>query len=395
MLESLTDVSDSDLIHRLQELVATHNDLTAQVVAHIGEVDARKLYADAACSSMFGYCTTVLGLSESAAYKRIAAARVARTYPVVHDALAEGRLHLTAVAMLKAHLTADNHPQLIEAAAGKSKRELARLLADRAPKPDAPTRIRRQPKRPGGDRPEGGDRAGVQPAATAHSGAAQRGDATRTSELTRSETSGSETPGAQDPPATSPLDDGRATGRVEPLGQQRYKIQFTAPEAWVDRLRQAQDLLSHRVPDGDMVEVLDQALTLLVEQVRGERFAVLKAGGKKERVPPVPTDPGISRSSRHIPNAVKREVFERDGGRCTFVDSQGRRCGETRFIEYHHCLAWAKGGEHSAANVTLRCRCHNGHAARQDFGPAWMGAAHIAARVGVQTSLLGWPGPAG
>lgn len=358
MFESLSQLPDGELLRRLHHLVARRNERTAQLVAHIGEVDARKLYADEACPSMFAWCTTVLGLSESAAYKRIAAARVAREYPVVLDALAAGRLHLTAVAMLRGHLTPDNHLDLIEAASGKSKRDLERLLADRSPRPDAPTKIRKQPA----------PRAPSQGAAGSPADAGTSG--------------GSEVAVPRRIPSgetMSPFTRGPAS-RVEPLGQQRYRVQFTASEAWTDKLRQARDLLSHRIPDGDVVEVLDQALTLLVDRALKERFAVLQEAERARS-----KDPGSTTTTRRIPNAIKRQVFHRDGGRCTFVDAHGRRCGEARFIEFHHLRAWARGGDHAADNLTLRCRAHNLHAARQDFG-----VAHIAAKSGVQTSLLGW-----
>ena len=138
MISSAATLSNADLLDRLNQLVASDNDLTAQLVAHIGEVDARKLYTGAACPSMFSYCTDRLGLSESAAYKRIAAARAARFHPILLDALSAGRLHLTAIAMIARHLTDDNHQELIDAASGLSKRALERLLAGRSPKPDAP-----------------------------------------------------------------------------------------------------------------------------------------------------------------------------------------------------------------------------------------------------------------
>jgi hypothetical protein len=61
--------------------------------------------------------------------------------------------------------------------------------------------------------------------------------------------------------------------RVAPLGEARYKVQFTANQSWLDKLRQAQALLSHRVPDGDVAEVLERGLTLLCERLMKERFA--------------------------------------------------------------------------------------------------------------------------
>jgi hypothetical protein len=84
------------------------------------------------------------------------------------------------------------------------------------------------------------------------------------------------------------------------------------------------------------------------------------------------TDPELGKSprqrGRYVPAAVRREVFERDAGRCGYVDSCGRRCRETRWLELHHLQAFALDGEHSVANLALRCRAHNALAAEDDFG---------------------------
>jgi hypothetical protein len=76
--------------------------------------------------------------------------------------------------------------------------------------------------------------------------------------------------------------------------------------------------------------------------------------------------------SRYIPAAIRREVFERDAARCTFVDDAGRRCEETHCLELHHLRAFAQGGEHKAGNLTLRCRAHNALAAEEAFGRDFM-----------------------
>jgi hypothetical protein len=63
-------------------------------------------------------------------------------------------------------------------------------------------------------------------------------------------------------------------------------------------------------------------------------------------------------------------VFDRDGGRCTFEDSMGRRCAETHYLELHHLEPFGRDGEHTEANLTLRCAAHNALAAELDFGAA-------------------------
>ena len=71
--------------------------------------------------------------------------------------------------------------------------------------------------------------------------------------------------------------------------------------------------------------------------------------------------------SRYVPAAERREVYQRDGGRCTYVDARGERCCEARYLEIHHLQPFAKQGAHVASNLTLRCAAHNALAAEEDF----------------------------
>ena len=50
---------------------------------------------------------------------------------------------------------------------------------------------------------------------------------------------------------------------VVPLSADTFKIEFTASRATHDKLRQAQDLLRHRIPNGNLAQVFDKALDVL------------------------------------------------------------------------------------------------------------------------------------
>ena len=113
-------MSDGELMARLGELLGEERRLNAAVLVHLGEVEARRLYLPAACSSMFVYCTRVLGMSEDQAFKRIRAARAVRKFPVVAAAVAEGRLHLSGVVLLAPQLTDDNVEELVAEASSRS-----------------------------------------------------------------------------------------------------------------------------------------------------------------------------------------------------------------------------------------------------------------------------------
>ena len=94
---SLSHVPDAALARDLAAAAARDRAATANLLAHIAEFDARKLYVPAAHPSMYSYCVHELRLSEEAAFKRIHAARAARRFPALFAAVADGRLHLSAV----------------------------------------------------------------------------------------------------------------------------------------------------------------------------------------------------------------------------------------------------------------------------------------------------------
>jgi hypothetical protein len=116
---------------------------------------------------------------------------------------------------------------------------------------------------------------------------------------------------------------------------------------------------SHAGPKGDAAAVLEQALDLLLEDLARRRFASTSA--------PRPEQESAA-GSRHVPAAVKRAVWVRDRGRCAFVGTSGRRCGERRFVQFHHRHPHALGGPATVDNIALRCAAHNAHEARADYG---------------------------
>src|SRR5438045_5981123 len=98
-------------------------------------------------SSLFSYCTEALGMSEGAAGRRVAAARVCRRISGVFERVARGDLHLCALCALAPHLTEENAAELFGACRGKTRRQIEELLATRFPRPDVREQIRRLPSR--------------------------------------------------------------------------------------------------------------------------------------------------------------------------------------------------------------------------------------------------------
>ncbi len=207
---------------------------------------------------MFGDCTEVLRFSEATAFRRIAVARAARTVPLLLERIREGALHVAGAKLLAPTLTPENHVELLDLTRHKSKRAIEKILADRAPVPDVPARIRRLPS------PKAVPGVRVSPEIAKPACEAPSREAGLTKPVR-------EVPSHEAPP--SPPASRVPTPAPSPLGGGGFRVQFTASQALCDRLREAQALLRHQLPGGDMAEIFERALTLLVKDAKRKRFA--------------------------------------------------------------------------------------------------------------------------
>jgi 5-methylcytosine-specific restriction endonuclease McrA len=365
-IQSLAALSNSELLARAARLAHGERRATAALVAHLAEIETRKLYLGEACSSLFTYCVRVLHLSEPAAYNRIQAARAARRFPAVLVHLEEGRVHLAAVKLLAPVMTMENHHELLAAAAHKSKREVEELVARQRPQPDVPAQIRKLP---------------VLQEAVATQGA----QATEARQPIQAQAELLDSTGSHRAAVVPSVAGAGVTPRcaavpsaeVVPLAPERYKVQFTAGAATREKLRRAQELLRHRIPDGNVAAVIDLALDLLVQQLEKAKFAATQRPrhgnhGTEEPSKSLPlvasTSSSASSASRYIPADVRRTVWARDGAQCAFVSAAGARCTERARLEFDHVQPRADGGGADVHNLRLLCRQHNQYEARQFFG---------------------------
>jgi hypothetical protein len=120
-----SELTDQDLLSRLERLAATERETSAELVAHLAVLEMRpSAYAALGHGSLFSYCTRVLRLSEDAACTRIAVARTCRRFPAIIDALSAGDVSLTSVRMLSPHLTTENHETIVARARGRTRPEI-------------------------------------------------------------------------------------------------------------------------------------------------------------------------------------------------------------------------------------------------------------------------------
>ncbi len=223
--------SDEQLCRRLTRLNKQTQQLDARLLLYLAELDRRGLYRESACSSLFVYCVSRLGMSEDVAWKRVGAARLIRRFPALVALLAEGRIHLSGLMLVGPHLTELNHADWLRATEGKSKREIEKLVAARCPRPDVPSQIRRLPTMRTGD-PLRATGAGQSNPIAPIDIAQSRENLPHTEENQRLSYSPpmASMPAAALPAAALPAMR-RARGAVEPLSATSYRIVFTAHES--------------------------------------------------------------------------------------------------------------------------------------------------------------------
>ncbi|MFZ5892607.1 MAG: hypothetical protein ACOY0T_16230 [Myxococcota bacterium] len=149
---------------------------------------------------------------------------------------------------------------------------------------------------------------------------------------------------------------------LRPLSASSHLVQFTASNELIAKLERAREILSHVVPGGELAPIFERALDELILREEKRR---LGAGAQRRRR-------ALKDGSRHVPVEVARAVWQRDNSQCTFIDAEGRRCSERRFITIEHRFPYACGGAPTVENLCLLCSAHNAYTAELAFGSKYI-----------------------
>ena len=315
----LSKTPSSALTERLYAIREKERALLVEFLHYLAEVERRKVHLEAGYGSLYVFLLRYLGYSNGSAYRRMTAAQMLIRFPAIAGFLADGRLCLTTLVVLRDVLDEANCVQTLERAAGKTEEEVRQLVAAMAPEPAQPDLLRRLPQRQQQPAPES-------PSA----------------------------PTPTPPPAPRP-----AATRVEPISEELHSLRVTVSREFVADLKAARAALSHVIPDGSFEKVLHECLRRTLRDIARRR----EGAALRPR-----EEPAMESTSRHVPRAVLREVFARDGGCCTYVGPTGIVCGSTYQVQVHHLHAYGMGGVSTASNLALRCMAHNLLHAEQDYG---------------------------
>lgn len=336
----LRALSSVHLVQTLKTLVQEERRLLVQVLQCLREIERRMLYAERGYGSLYEFCVQELGYSESTAYRRISSMRLLKTLPEetrveTERKLKTGELSLTSVSQLqgffqaerrerKKEYTPEEKSHWLKQAEGVSKRDLERKLAK------------------------------IQPAI-------------------------------------------QSAERERLLGPDEVEIRFVASAELVRKFTRLRGFLAHRGFSTTYAQLFETISDLAIQQLdpasplKPKKPAMSLAPEKQVANPP--EDPSarlesgrvlsesraISTESRAtpfegraIPSEIRRSVWRRDQGQCTYSDPvTKRRCTSRYRLEVDHIQPFALGGDHSLENLRLLCRTHNTYAAERVFGKSF------------------------
>lgn len=256
----ISKLSDDELWRRTEELALRERESTADLIEHLAEIDDRRLSVRRGYGVLFDFCVNKLRMSEGAAFKRIRAARAIRTFPPILTLLRDGRLSLTAIAMLHPHLNEPDVASLVTKAAGLRMKKLEALLSER----QSPGPARDVIRFVGATSPPPTN-SPIENASLFEASPIESGAATI------------ETAMAQSAKRTPVLPAPQAMGSSQP--NRAVRLSFTADENFYRLLARARGLLRHKYPDGRLEGVLGDALKLLIER----KDPVLRAQARQKR----------------------------------------------------------------------------------------------------------------
>jgi len=360
----------------------------AEFLLALCDFDRRRGWEPLGHANLFAFLHVELRLSRSAAFYRKSAAELLQRFPEVIEPLREGRLCLSTIAELAKVLTEDNGDVVLPRFFGLSSREAQELVAELQPRPVPSTRmvVTGPQSRPV---PSTTSAAllllSLAPAPPAD---ADPNVVPLSRVLTSELANGGGAESGFDRPAIK-------RDEIVPLTADIRRVHFNVGKRVVQKLEAARDGLAHAIPDATMEQVLEAALDLLLEKQARARGLVKRPRTTIAEIPPplalLPTEPTPTRPAptepppttppakepppprrtgprEPIPAAVRRAVWERDAGRCSWPLDGGGRCGSTHRLELDHIRPWAEWGPSTAENLRVVCARHNALAARRAFG---------------------------
>ncbi|HEU4383397.1 MAG TPA: HNH endonuclease signature motif containing protein [Anaeromyxobacteraceae bacterium] len=327
------------LARRLGELAGDERQIQVDFLLHLDEFDRRRAYLELGYGSLWTFCLEALHLREGPAGRRIAAMKVLRRFPRLAEALRDGRLCLTTLALLGQVLTEENAEELVARAAFRTTAEVDHLVASLKPRPAPREGLRRLPEPVEATAPSPSESS------------PELRDAER--EPSHQRLQGAAPLALEEAPRPHPAE-------MRAVSQDLWSLRVTIDGACKDDLETLAMMLSHKFPRKDLAAVLHEAIRCGIEK-HGKRQGAVKPARKTPEATPTKDPAGI-------PAELRRQVWERDGGCCAWVGPDDRRCGSRWQLQVDHVDPVGRGGRATIDRLRLLCKSHNLLYAEQVYG---------------------------
>ena len=407
LTSTVSGLSDRRLLEQIKEMVEREQHFTLVIVDHLREIEARSLHLERGFGSLFDYTVTELGYTASAAWRRIQAMHLSSQIDGVRERLEDGTLSLSAAAQVQTAIERNERQAavatragveaapapvldvsarkaLVEQAAGKSTREVERMLAKVDPTLVPPReKVRRladgkwELKAVIDDECERGLQelkrllSHTNPSMTYGElvgRLAQAAAPGRRAEGLDRHDSGRR--GSRRDGGSAPKSDEQPAANGDLAAKSSEKVAATAASAAKPHGRAEAKATSAAKSERNPAPNGTSPAELPTDQARAS------ASAPKEKTRPAGASGSAPKKraiGRAIPQAIKRQTWKRDSGRCSYVDSvSGRRCTSQHLLQIDHIQPYAIGGDADADNLRLLCHAHHRHrhAARAPGEPA-------------------------
>ncbi len=332
-MQDLKQLENKTLVTRLEEMALHERKHQVEILRYLAELDERRVVVEMGYSGLWDFSRRRLKFSEATSTRRVNVARASRRFPALLTMLEDGQLNLGTASDLAHGLSDDNHVELLAAAAGKTAREVQRLVDPANAKAGARRDVIRR---------VGTSTAVIAPAALALE---------------------------EDWSCAAPAPARSKVAPVQSPAPVMHRISFNADERVVEKLERLQKILGV----DSLAEVCDRAADLLLDKVDKVRRVEKRQQKAKAKAAPA-RNSATSKTPKVEPRrpgrALADKVFADAGMCCTFVAKDGVRCTESRYLTIDHVRPYALGGKSSdPANFRCYCAAHNLYAGRQSFGP--------------------------
>ena len=373
-------LSNRQLLSQTKFLVQKERNLHIQVLHHLEEIGSRKLYLEQGFSSLFDYAVKELGYSEGAAYRRIKAMKLCREVPETESRLKSGRLSLSSACQLQAFFEKQDKKTKNEDSILKTKNTTIHQKSTMADQADNKSCLSLSVER-------------KQELVKKVEGCSTRATMKLLSEV--------------DPSLSVPKEQARF------LGKGKVEIKVIVDESCHKKLEELKSLLSHKNPFlsyGELLSILSEEALEKHDPVRIRKRAKKRSMKKKtmtsaEKLKPQQTkkikvtsvpklkikndkqdhssitkkstttsapkwqsEGQAKKLSRAIPSELKRHIWKRDEGQCSYVHPETKqRCSSKHLLQIDHIKPFALGGKSELNNLRLLCAGHNQFRSERTF----------------------------